>query len=129
MNEPYRQQPPGGTGGFDAGPPPPPPPPGRAPLRLVPPPPPRPPEDPHAALRAELQAAREELDALQDLLEELPGIFEQKFRQRVACLLGEQRLLMEQNRILRNRLGGAPRPLAQLPEARADQSRVGSPQT
>jgi uncharacterized protein (DUF3084 family) len=121
-------------------PPPPPPRSSWPPLRLVPTPDSAPETEAVTLLRQELERAREELDALQDLLEELPTIFERKFRQHLASLHQEQRQLLEQNHWLRQRLlgqvGGAlgalPAAAAQLPAPpalRADQTRVGSPHT
>jgi hypothetical protein len=90
-------------------------------------------------LRADLEAARAELTALEDLLEELPGIFEAKFRQRLRSLLDQQHLLAEENRQLRERLLDPARPeptrgrfLPRLPQwlpRRAAQSRLGNPHT
>jgi hypothetical protein len=122
--------------------------------RSVPPPPPPPltavrlvplPELPPASaseaqrLQADLEAARAELAALEDLLEELPGIFEAKFRQRLLSLLDQQHLLAEENRQLRERLLAPARPeptrgrlLPRLPQwlpRRAAQRRLGNPHT
>ncbi len=90
-------------------------------------------------LRAELEAARAELASLEDLLEELPGIFETKFRQRLRSLLDQQHLLTEENRQLRERLlspartgRGRSRFQPRLPQwlpRRAAQSRLGNPHT
>jgi hypothetical protein len=118
----------------------PPPPPPLPALRLVPLP-----ESPAATgseaqrLRVDLEAARAELTALEDLLEELPAIFETKFRQRLRSLLDQQFLLAEENRQLRERLIAPSRPeqgpgqfrpgLAQWLPRRAAQSRLGSPHT
>ena len=90
-------------------------------------------------LRSELEAARAELAALEDLLEELPSIFEAKFRQRLRSLLDQRNLLTEQNRQLRERLLAptapavppGPRLLPGLPQwlpLRAAQRRLGIPQ-
>ena len=90
-------------------------------------------------LNAELEAARAELAALEDLLEELPAIFESKFRQRLRSLLDQQHLLAEENRQLKERLlaptgprpgaGALRRRLPQWLPRRAAQSRLGSPHT
>lgn len=90
-------------------------------------------------LRIELEAARAELAALEDLLEELPSIFEAKFRQRLQSLLDQRNLLAEENRRLRERLlapagqdRGGRRFLPGLPQwlpRRAAQRRLGIPQT
>jgi len=55
-------------------------------------------------LRSELEAARNELNALQDMLEELPAILERKFQQRLRGLLDQQRVLIARNESLRERL-------------------------
>jgi len=75
---------------------------------LGPPPPPPPPEvasyREQARLRLELEAARDEIAALHEMLEDLPEIFERKFRQRVQGLVEEQRRLLDDNQLLRDRL-------------------------
>ncbi len=72
------------------------------------PPPPPPPEaasyQEQARLRLELEAARDEIAALHEMLEDLPQIFERKFRQRVQGLVEEQSRLLEDNQLLRDRL-------------------------
>jgi hypothetical protein len=55
-------------------------------------------------VRSELEAARNELNALQDMLEELPAILERKFQQRLRGLLDQQRALIARNQSLRERL-------------------------
>jgi hypothetical protein len=90
-------------------------------------------------LMADLEAARSELAALEDLLEQLPAIFETKFRRRLTTLLDQTRLLAEQNRQLREQLCTPPGPdhrwfrllpgLPQREPRRAAQSRLGSPHT
>jgi hypothetical protein len=55
-------------------------------------------------LRLELEAARDEIAALHEMLEDLPEIFERKFRQRVQGLVEEQRRLLVDNQLLRDRL-------------------------
>lgn len=55
-------------------------------------------------LRAELDAIRNELNALQDMLEELPGILERKFQQRLHGLLEHQRALIARNQTLREQV-------------------------
>lgn len=55
-------------------------------------------------LEQELAETQEEVEALQELLEELPGIFERKFRQRLARVLQERRQLEASNRDLWTRL-------------------------
>ncbi len=96
------------------------------------------PETEPERLRNELEAARAELAALEDLLEELPSIFEAKFRQRLRSLLDQRNLLAEENRQLRERLlapAGADRSgrrfLPGLPQwlpRRAAHRRLDSPQ-
>ena len=86
----------------------------------APPPPPPPADSPSPArrgeglllasarerrqLQLELEAARAEIDALHEMLEDLPEIFERKFRQRVQGLVEEQRRLLADNQLLRDRL-------------------------
>lgn len=55
-------------------------------------------------LELELEAARAEVAALHEMLEDLPEIFERKFRQRVQGLLEEQQRLLNDNQLLRDRL-------------------------
>lgn len=55
-------------------------------------------------LAAELEEVEEELGALQELLEELPAIFERKFQQRLGRVLQERRQLEADNRALWSRL-------------------------
>ena len=64
-------------------------------------------------LDSELQAAREELHALHELLEQLPAIFERKFQQRLQVALRDQRRLLGENQALRHQLAGVlpPGPL------------------
>jgi hypothetical protein len=87
---------------------------------LGPPPPPPPPPEAvsyreQARLRLELEAARDEIAALHEMLEDLPEIFERKFRQRVEGLVEEQRRVLADNQLLRDRLyaltPAAPTPL------------------
>ncbi|MEB3104698.1 MAG: hypothetical protein VKN17_02830 [Cyanobacteriota bacterium] len=99
-------------------------------LSSVPPPPPPLPEWGSAAeavfhwnqrnwrqeqLEQELSAAREELAAVQALLEELPQIFERKFQSRLQPILGEQERLLQENSALRQQL------LQLQPQTRAQQ--------
>jgi hypothetical protein len=97
------------------------------PLWQAPPPPPPPPPPPRANaigltpraatetgilltprdrhhLELELEAARAEIDALHEMLEDLPEIFERKFRQRVQGLVEDQQRLLSDNQLLRDRL-------------------------
>lgn len=55
-------------------------------------------------LEQELSAAREESTALHEMLEDLPEIFERKFRQRLHGILEQQQLLLADNRLLRDQL-------------------------
>lgn len=87
---------------------------------LPPPPPPPPPpgwktvQSPSAdqeataarmqRLEQELAAARDEATALHEMLEDLPEIFERKFRQRLHGVLEQQQLLLADNRMLREQL-------------------------
>ena len=69
-------------------------------------------------LERELVRTREELQAMQALLEDLPSIFENKFRQRLQPLLEQQQRLLSENTVLRQHLhqlqpgvGAAPQPV------------------
>ena len=55
-------------------------------------------------LEQELAKTREELQAMQALLEELPSLFEDKFRQRLQPMLEQQQRLLEDNAHLRQHL-------------------------
>ena len=55
-------------------------------------------------LERELAKTREELQAMQDLLEDLPKLFEDKFRQRLQQLLEQQQRLLRENAMLRQHL-------------------------
>lgn len=57
-----------------------------------------------SSLERELEAARAEVAALHEMLEDLPEIFERKFRQRVQGLVEEQQRLLHDNQMLRERL-------------------------
>ena len=52
----------------------------------------------------ELAAARDELKALHEMLEDLPEIFERKFQQRLATVLEHQKHLLDDNQALRERI-------------------------
>jgi hypothetical protein len=87
--------------------PPPPPALAPAPLAAAPTPPvclPPPALERDHRLELELEAARAEVAALHEMLEDLPEIFERKFRQRVQGLLDEQQRLLRDNQMLRERL-------------------------
>ena len=69
-------------------------------------------------LERELARTREELQAMQALLEDLPSVFENKFRQRLQPLLEQQQRLLSENTVLRQHLhqlqpgvGAAPQPV------------------
>lgn len=55
-------------------------------------------------LRRELVEMQEEVAALQEMLQELPSIFERKFQQRLRKVVDQQRLLEANNTSLRRRL-------------------------
>ena len=87
---------------------------------------PSPTDQPSPELAAALAAARQELEQslgqlakLDQLIVELPGIFERKFAQRLQPLLERQRLLSEDNHALREHLQRV------LPPAREGQARLG----
>jgi hypothetical protein len=74
-------------------------------------------------LEQELRDAREELEAVQALLKELPQIFERKFQSRLQPILGEQERLIQENCDLRQQVlqlqpgARAPQPmLSPVPE-------------
>lgn len=55
-------------------------------------------------LEQELAAARDEASALHEMLEDLPEIFERKFRQRLQGVMEQQQRLLADNQSLRDRL-------------------------
>ncbi|MEB3184830.1 MAG: hypothetical protein VKM97_02995 [Cyanobacteriota bacterium] len=55
-------------------------------------------------LEQELSAARDELQAMQTLLEELPEIFERKFEARLRPVLEQQYQLLQDNATMRQQL-------------------------
>jgi hypothetical protein len=55
-------------------------------------------------LNTALEAAQAENSALREILEDLPEIFERKFRQRVQDLIAERQRLLNDNQLLRDRL-------------------------
>ncbi|WP_216900410.1 hypothetical protein [Synechococcus sp. CCY 9618] len=55
-------------------------------------------------LEMELAAARDELKALHEMLEDLPEIFERKFQQRLTTVMEHQKHLLADNQALRDRL-------------------------
>lgn len=66
------------------------------------------------ALEEELASTRAELEQLQQLLAELPGIFERKFQQRLEPVLQQQHQLLEENTGLREQMRQLP-PAAPAP--------------
>lgn len=68
-------------------------------------------------LEQELAAARDEASALHEMLEDLPEIFERKFRLRLHGILEQQQLLLSDNQALHERLH-ALQPAATDAEAR-----------
>jgi hypothetical protein len=69
-----------------------------------------------AAARQELEQGLAQLAELDQLIVDLPGIFERKFAQRLQPLLERQRLLSDDNHALRERLQLA------LPQGREGQA-------
>jgi hypothetical protein len=73
-----------------------------------------------------LQDTRRRIAALEALLEDLPALFESRFRQRLQPLLDQQRLLVQDNADLRQQLllrnggGGSRRTLRLLPRPPLD---------
>jgi ABC-type transporter Mla subunit MlaD len=67
------------------------------------------------ALESELASTRAQLQQLQDLLAELPGIFERKFQQRLEPVLQQQHQLQEENSGLREQLRQLPPATAPVP--------------
>ena len=59
-------------------------------------------------LEQELEAARDEINALHQMLEDLPEIFERKFRQRQWAFLDHHEHLLADNKALRERLYSLP---------------------
>lgn len=57
-----------------------------------------------AGLERELDASRDETEALHQMLEDLPEIFERKFRQRLQPVLEHQQRLIAENQTLREGL-------------------------
>ncbi len=67
-------------------------------------------------LERELASTRAELEAMQELLQELPEIFERKFQQRLKPLLDHQQRLLSENEGLRSQMR-LLRPAADPPAA------------
>lgn len=66
------------------------------------------PDPDRAELLRELEVTRSELAELSLLVEELPAIFESKFRQRLEPILAEQSRLLADNELLRQQLQALP---------------------
>ena len=83
-------------------------PPSLVPPRQVPPPPGLGPsgtgQPSLARLRRELEVTREEIRHLEEMALELPEIFENKFRQQLREILGQQKFLLEENSSLKRKL-------------------------
>ncbi len=81
------------------------------------------------AARLELEASQRQLTELEGLLSDLPAIFERKFGERIEPLLERQRLLLDENHALHDRLsrllpqagetGGSPGAAVEPPEPAA----------
>ncbi|MFM7648170.1 MAG: hypothetical protein ACKO50_08905 [Cyanobium sp.] len=80
-------------------------------------------------LEQELAAARDESEALHQMLEDLPEIFERKFRQRLQAVLEHQQHLLADNQTLRDRLfalgPAAPVERPRLPPASEERRGLG----
>lgn len=80
-------------------------------------------------LERELEASRDETEALHQMLEDLPEIFERKFRQRLQPVLEHQQRLISENQTLREGLlalsAARPSEPPQLPPAPAPATPVG----
>jgi hypothetical protein len=66
-------------------------------------------------LEMELAAVRDELKALQEMLEDLPEIYERKFQQRLATVMEHQKHLLDDNQSLREIVKGGGRPMTTPP--------------
>jgi hypothetical protein len=66
-------------------------------------------------LERDLAEVQEEVGALEELLEELPAIFERKFQQRLVAVLEERRRLEADNRTLRSQLRALAPGAAEVP--------------
>ena len=56
------------------------------------------------AARLELEASQRQIAELEELLNDLPTIFERKFGERIEPLIERQRLLLDENHALHDRL-------------------------
>jgi hypothetical protein len=81
-------------------------------------------DHPGEASQEELEAARQQLSAYRELIEEVPEIYEQRFRERLEPIQAHNQQLIEEGRLLEEKLallppsrGGAPVP-GGLPPAR-----------
>lgn len=77
-------------------------------------------QDQRNARLAELEATRRQIEAYQALLQEVPTIFERKFRERMQPVLERNREIAAESQLLREQLSGAlpsgtPAEVAQLP--------------
>lgn len=64
---------------------------------------------------AELDAARRQLSAYRDLIEEVPQIYERKFRERLEPIHARNRQLLEEGRRLEEQLARMPLPTSDIP--------------
>ncbi|MFN6132468.1 MAG: DUF4115 domain-containing protein [Synechococcaceae cyanobacterium] len=77
-------------------------------------------QDQRNARLAELEATRRQIEAYQTLLQEVPTVFERKFRERMQPVLERNREIAAESQLLREQLSGALPPgtateVAQLP--------------
>jgi hypothetical protein len=93
-------------------------------------------QDQRNARQAELDATRRQIEAYQALLQEVPTVFERKFRERMQPVLERNREIAAESQLLREQLSGAlpPAPsdsgeVAQIPtkEARSIPSNAADP--
>jgi hypothetical protein len=64
-------------------------------------------QDQRNARRAELEATRRQIEAYQALLQEVPTVFERKFRERMQAVLERNREIAAESQLLREQLSGA----------------------
>lgn len=77
-------------------------------------------QDQRNARQAELEATRRQIEAYQGLLQEVPTVFERKFRERMQPVLERNREIAAESQLLREQLSGAlppgpPGEVAQIP--------------
>jgi hypothetical protein len=77
-------------------------------------------QDQRNARQAELEATRRQIEAYQALLQEVPTVFERKFRERMQSVLERNREIAAESQLLREQLNGALPPgasgeVAQIP--------------